>query len=233
MFGVRIWLTPMHNTSSPAASLRLAWFSPTTLDMDVLLFTTFGHQAYDKPERSRRRSRRLLHLKKPTGSVEPDGAAVGGADRQVRAARTHVLNRSEPTVHQSPTNADPAQTRQKVDVQMRGIGPGDRARRAARMVDAVSHELVGAPSRARLIGRIAVELSEPRPPFDFQPALEVAGIRRTDDVAAYAMGVFGDKYGERADNGVGCGVNMPDQSGIAVEGGSVVAAGGRRQADAV
>ena len=35
MFGVRIWLTPMHNTSSPAASLRLAWFSPTALDMGV------------------------------------------------------------------------------------------------------------------------------------------------------------------------------------------------------
>src|SRR5262249_371891 len=55
----------------------------------------------------------------------------------------------------------------------------------------------------------------------------------TDDVAAYAMGVFGDKYGERTKHGVGCGVNMPDQSGIAVAGRSVVAAAGRRQANPV
>src|SRR6266566_6164647 len=29
MFGVRIWFTPMNNVSSPAASFRFAWFSPT------------------------------------------------------------------------------------------------------------------------------------------------------------------------------------------------------------
>src|SRR5882724_1228441 len=122
MFGVRIWLTPMHNTSSPEASLRLAWFSPTALDMVVLLSVNFEHQVYDKPDRSRRRPRRLFHLTKPTGSVKPDGAAVGGADREVCAARTHVPNRSEPTVHQSPSDTDPAQMLHKVDVQMRGIG---------------------------------------------------------------------------------------------------------------
>src|SRR6267142_1292626 len=100
MFGVRIWLTPMHNTSSPVASLRLAWFSPMALGMGVLLSANFGHQAYDKPDRSRRRPRRLFHLTKPTGSVKPDGAAVGGTDRQVGAACTHVPDRAEPPVHQ-------------------------------------------------------------------------------------------------------------------------------------
>ena len=43
---------------------------------------------------------------KPTCPIEPDGAAVGGADRQVCAARTHVLNR--PGVHiRSPLDQPP------------------------------------------------------------------------------------------------------------------------------
>ena len=37
MFGVRVWLTPMHNTRSPVASLRLAWFSNADWHRSTLL----------------------------------------------------------------------------------------------------------------------------------------------------------------------------------------------------
>src|ERR1700738_3149621 len=132
----------MHNTSSPAASLRLAWVSPTAVGMDALLSAKLartsitsppamrngrfdsrvrhGYQVYDKPDRGRRRWRRLCHLTKPTGSVKPDSAAVGRADRQVCAARPHVPDRGQPSVHQSPSDAEAAQVRQEVDVQMGG-----------------------------------------------------------------------------------------------------------------
>src|ERR1700746_2723407 len=146
MFGVRIWLTPMHNTNSPAASLRLAWFSPMASDMGALLSATFGHQVYDKPQRSQKRSRRLLHLTKPTRLVKPEGTAVCSPDRQVSASRTQVPHRSEPALHQPPPDAATAQARYKVDVQMRGIKLGNYARRAARMMDAVAHIFVVGPS---------------------------------------------------------------------------------------
>src|SRR5438105_9330778 len=127
-------------------------------------------QADGEPDRSRWRSRRL-QLSKPTSPVKPHGAPVVLTDRQVRTSRTHVPHRSEPALHQPPSDAAAAQSRYKVDVQMRGIKLGDHARRAARMMYAVAHVFVVCPSGGRCAGRIAIELSEARPPFGFQPNL--------------------------------------------------------------
>jgi hypothetical protein len=41
-FGVRIWLTPMNNTSSPDLSFRFVWFSPTSFGMAGTLLSVSG-----------------------------------------------------------------------------------------------------------------------------------------------------------------------------------------------
>src|SRR5207253_2852771 len=122
-------------------------------------------QADGEPDRSRWRSRGLFQLAKAAGPVKPHGAVVAAADRQVCTARTHVPYRSEPALHQPPPDAGAAHVPHQVDVQMRGVRHGDRARRAARMMDAVAHVLVVSPFGVRRAGRIAIELSETWPPF--------------------------------------------------------------------
>src|SRR5207248_5869550 len=143
--------------------------------------------------------RGLFQLAKAAGPVKPHGAVVAAADRQVCTARTHVPYRSEPALHQPPPDAGAAHVPHQVDVQMRGVRHGDRARRAARMMDAVAHVLVVSPFvlvvspfGGRRTGRIAIELSETWPPFGFKPCLEVTGIGCPDDVAADPMVILGD-----------------------------------------
>src|SRR5215472_8513929 len=113
MFGVRIWLTPMHSTSSSAASLRLARFSPTLFGMaPTLPPTTFTDPALSRrlpdatgaslpaqvngePDSGRPGPRLTFQLVKAASAIKSDGAPIGGADREVRAARAHVPYRCQ------------------------------------------------------------------------------------------------------------------------------------------
>jgi len=123
--------------------------------------------------------------------------------------------------------------RQKVDVEVRGIRLDDLARGATRVVDPVAHELVPTPTGSRLLGGFRVEPSELGPPFRFQPGLEGVRIRRADDVAAYTLGILGDKDALRAVCRVGRGIHMSQQFRIAIEDRGVIAPCARRQTYAV
>src|SRR5262249_17381882 len=116
---------------------------------------------------------------------------------------------------------------------MRRIRVDNLGGRAVRVMDLVAHKLVSTPAAARLAGRLGVEPSEAGPPLRFQPGFEVARIQGADDVAAYAAGVLDDKHAPRAEHGVGCSVDMPEQLRILIKRGGVVAAGAGRQTDPV
>ena len=251
MFGMRIWLTPheQHQLARRELALGLVlsnggghgWITPSEDSADsALSCRLFGasptnppRQVNAEPKGRARRPKRLFELAKTAGSVKPYCARIGSSDREMRAPRAHVADGSEPPLHQSAPQAAATKVWHKVDVEVRGINLDDPVRRTVWVVDPVAHELVGAPVYSGGAGRVWVNRSQGGPPLSLEPSLELASVGHADDVAADPIGVLDDKHAPRAQNGVGCGVNMPDQLWIPIEGRGVVAACACRQAYAV
>src|SRR5215831_8338293 len=187
-------------------------------------------QSNAEPDGGRRRRRGSLQLPKAASSIKSDGPQIGCAYCKVRAARARLADRSEPLIHQLPPKAFPAKVPQKIDVEVRRTEFDDLGRRTRGVVNAINHQLVRTPLSAWLVGRIPIDLPETRPPLGLQPLLEAARIRSANDVAADPLGVLDDENAFRAQQGVGCSVNVPDQVAISIGRGAF---GRGRQADAV
>jgi hypothetical protein len=102
------------------------------------------------------------------------------------------------------------------------------------MVDHVDYILVRRP----LLGgkaRRGVWVAGPQagPPVAFQPFLEGLGIERADDVAAHAFAVFGHEGQRRLEQAVGGCEKVPEQLGVVVNRGGILAFVAGEQADPV
>lgn len=110
-------------------------------------------------------------------------------------------------------------------MEVRRIRLDDLAWRGMGVVNPVNHQLIQAPPGARRVGRITVHLSETWPPFGFQSRLKVARIRSAKDVAADPVAVLDDEHTPRAQYRVRRGVNVPNQLGIPISGGTPARSG--------
>jgi len=102
------------------------------------------------------------------------------------------------------------------------------------MVDDVRHLLVGCELVCGEARRgVGIAGAQVGPPDAFQPFLEGPGIERAQDVAAHAYGIFCHESQRCLEQPVGGCENVPEQPGIVVQRGCVLAIVAGQQADPV
>ena len=139
----------------------------------------------------------------------------------------------EAQVKHPPAQAPALQTRQKVDVHVRGEGVGDPPGCLPRVVDDPGYQLIPTPALLGHGARISIEPPYLRPPARLGHRFEGVRVQSAKNVSANPLGVLGDEGRPRTEDSIGRDEHVAEDLGVGIEMRSVGARVPRRQTDTV
>jgi len=167
-------------------------------------------------------------------AVEAHGPLVVPANHQVHAARTSLTQPRQERHDQLPADSVSLQSRDEINMQVRGVATDEAVGGSPGMVDVVQRVPGdGREVRRRSGWRLGVSSAFSRPPVTLQALLKLMAVEGGDDVAADTVRVLRHECQRGLEGQIGTKPDVSGQSRIADQVGRVVTACGGLQANLV
>src|SRR6266850_3071032 len=148
---------------------------------------------------------------------ETDGSFLVPVDPDMHPLRIVQSGKLKPGLEKAWSNTRSLNSGEQIHVQMRRIWPPDLLRHACGMMDHVSPSLIRRPLRHERGARAWILCPQGRPPLLFKPILPRRSIENAKSKAGHSLLIQRKQDKRWFQNGIGSGVDEPNQFRIDVK----------------